>query len=56
MTARAARLEQGVQVTRGRFKFFGPPGMLGSQHNVVSAVATLPRMKGQKGFVHSEAW
>ena len=56
MTARAARLEQGFPVTLKWIGYVGLRGRPVSQRDAVSAVATLPRMKGQKGFVRVGAW
>ena len=36
--------------------FVVPRGELVSQRDAVSVAATLPRLKGQRGFVRGEAW
>ena len=54
-TARAARLERGVPVTLGWIEFSLPLDGPVSQCDAVSTVATLPLVKGLKGFIHVEA-
>ena len=56
MTARAARLEQGVPVTLRWIGFFGLLSGPVSQHGVASVAATLPQSKGQRGCGLGEAW
>ena len=56
MTARAARLEQGILVTLGKIEFVGLLDVRGSQHDVASAGATPLLEKGQRGFVLGGAW
>ena len=54
-TTRAARLERGVLVTRERL-VSNVCVVLGETLYSPSDFATLPVMKGQKGFVRIEAW
>ena len=56
MTARAARLEQGVLVTLKMTAFSGLRGVQGSRHGAAVTVATLPLEKGPKDCVRGEAW
>ena len=53
-TARAARLEQGFLVTLVR-PVSNVQVSWGFLHNILSGFATLPQLKGQRGFVHVEA-
>ena len=54
-TARAARLEQGFPVTLRMIWFSGLLDARGSRRGVAATVATLPRVKGQRGCVFGEA-
>ena len=55
MMARAARLEHLGFVTQGRLFVSGLLDVQGSQRNVAEVIATLPQVKGPKGFVHGRA-
>ena len=54
MTARAARLERQVHVTLVRL-VSNVQVSQGFRHGTLEGFATLPQMKGQRGFVHGEA-
>ena len=51
----AAQLERSGFVTRERFFISGLLDVQGSQHDVAEVVATLPQMKGLRGFVRGIA-
>ena len=55
MMAHAARLERSGFVMRVKLSVSGPQDIQGSRLSVAEVVATLPLMKGQRGFVHSKA-
>ena len=55
MMARAARLERSGFVTLVRLAS-NVRASQGSQHGTLADFATLPRSKGQRGFVRGEAW
>ena len=55
MTTHAAQLECSGFVTQERFFVSGLLDVQGSQHDVAKVVATLPQMKGLRGFVRGVA-
>ena len=55
MTARAARLEHSGIVMQEKFFIFGLPDVRGFRHDAAEVVATLPQLKGPKGFICSKA-
>ena len=56
MMARAARLERLGSVMQWKFFVSELQDVQGSWHNVAKAAATLPLMKGPRGFIHGGAW
>ena len=55
MTARAARLEREFLVTLVRL-VSNVQVFQGFLHDILADLATLPQLKGQRGFVRVEAW